>query len=382
MKLTIGMAHHSDFDGAYFTIQDIRKELIFNGRGDLLQNIEFLVVEDDKDGEHAKTLKSFTASNIGPQVSIVNLDSAHGTSATRNKIIEEATGQFVLVLDCHVLLCPVVKTIESLFTFMQYNKKTNDLYTGPLVYDNMGSISTHFDNEWGSGMWGRWGKAWQCMCEHYNLSIIEKDKKCKFVSLVGQEEIHKCEVCGQELPKDLNYVGHEQKLRSEGYDLLGYDATSEPFEVFAQGCGLFFVRKNAWLGFNKHMRGFGGEECYIHEKYRQAGRKTMCLPFLKWVHRFYRPEPVNYTVNDRDRVRNYLLGFTELGLDFSPLKEHFEQSRNFKEQDFISLIDEAVQLNSEQLEKTTSEQDIKNRIQLLEKELSSITKKKSTVLTG
>ena len=84
MKLTIGMAHHSDFDGAYFTILDIRKELIFNGRGDLLQNIEFLVVEDDKDGEHAKTLKSFTASNIGPQVSIVNLDSAHGTSATRN----------------------------------------------------------------------------------------------------------------------------------------------------------------------------------------------------------------------------------------------------------------------------------------------------------
>ena len=42
MKLTIGMAHHSDFDGAYFTIQDIRKELLFNGRGDLLQNIEFM----------------------------------------------------------------------------------------------------------------------------------------------------------------------------------------------------------------------------------------------------------------------------------------------------------------------------------------------------
>ena len=74
MKLTIGMAHHTDFDGAYFTIQDIRKELLFNGRADLLQKIEFIIVEDDKDGEHAKTLKSFTASNIGPQVSIVNLD--------------------------------------------------------------------------------------------------------------------------------------------------------------------------------------------------------------------------------------------------------------------------------------------------------------------
>ena len=36
MKLTIGMAHYDDFDGAYFTIQDIRKELIFNNYGHLL----------------------------------------------------------------------------------------------------------------------------------------------------------------------------------------------------------------------------------------------------------------------------------------------------------------------------------------------------------
>ena len=135
------------FDGAYFTIQDIRKELIFNNRTDLLQNIEFLVVENNKNSDHGKELNKFVRSNLGSQGVIVPLDSIYGTSATRNKIIEEATGQFVLVLDCHVLLCPTVKVIEDLFTFMEYNKNTKDLYTGPLVYDNMMNASTHFDDE-------------------------------------------------------------------------------------------------------------------------------------------------------------------------------------------------------------------------------------------
>ena len=44
-KLTIGMAHHNDFDGAYFTIQDIRKELLFNNWMDLLQKIEFRKID-------------------------------------------------------------------------------------------------------------------------------------------------------------------------------------------------------------------------------------------------------------------------------------------------------------------------------------------------
>ena len=35
------MAHHNDFHGAYFTIQDIRKDLYFHGREDVLNNIEF-----------------------------------------------------------------------------------------------------------------------------------------------------------------------------------------------------------------------------------------------------------------------------------------------------------------------------------------------------
>ena len=69
-------------------------------------------------------------------------------------------------------------------------------------------------------------------------------------------------------------------------DPRGLDPEGEPFDVPMQGMGVFSCRKEAWLGFNPAFRGFGGEEGYIHEKFRQAGARTLCLPWLRWVHRF------------------------------------------------------------------------------------------------
>ena len=383
MKLTIGMAHYSDFDGAYFTIQDIRKELIFNNRTDLLQNIEFLVVENNKHSDHGKQLNKFVRSNIGSQAEIINLDETFGTSATRNKIIEEATGQFVLVLDCHVMLCPTVKVIEDLFTFMEYNKNTNDLYTGPLVYDNMGNISTHFDDEWGGQMWGKWGNAWKCTCERYNFSIMERNKKCKFVSLVEQKEVKKCGDCGRELPQDLNYSGHQGVLSREGFVPLGYDRSHEPFEIFAQGLGLFLTRKNSWLGFNEHAQGFGGEECYIHEKYRHNNRKTICLPFLKWVHRFDRAEGVKYPLNLEYKVRNYILEFVDLGLDLAPARYHFVTENNFDEGQWNDFVEEAYKLNNKELTKGVeqSQKELIDEIESLKSRLAKISSKQKCCKT-
>jgi hypothetical protein len=88
--------------------------------------------------------------------------------------------------------------------------------------------------------------------------------------------------------------------------------------------GVFACRKDAWLGFNPRFRGFGGEEVYIHEKFRQAGRKAMCLPFLRWVHRFGRPDGIPYKPVWEDRIFNYLMGHAELGLDPAPVFEHFK----------------------------------------------------------
>jgi hypothetical protein len=73
------------------------------------------------------------------------------------------------------------------------------------------------------------------------------------------------------------------------------------------------------------FREFGGEEGYIHEKYKKNGKKTLCLPFLRWMHRFERPNGANYPNNLESRFRNYYIGFKELGLDMTPLLEHFKE---------------------------------------------------------
>jgi hypothetical protein len=108
-----------------------------------------------------------------------------------------------------------------------------------------------------------------------------------------------------------------------GNDDRGTDPNSPPFEIPAQGLGVFSCRKDSWLGFNPGFTGFGGEEGYIHTKYKQAGRGTLCLPFLRWMHRFERPNGVRYPLNIKDRIINYMIGFNELGLDTAPVREHF-----------------------------------------------------------
>jgi hypothetical protein len=123
-----------------------------------------------------------------------------------------------------------------------------------------------------------------------------------------------------------------------GHDPRGQNPNGEPFEIWANGMGLFSCRKDAWLGFNPHFRGFGGEEGYIHEKYRQAGRKTLCLPFLRWLHRFGRPNGAPYPLTRYAKVRNYVLGHQELGLSLDPVHEHFVRSGLFSEADWTHLL--------------------------------------------
>lgn len=54
----------------------------------------------------------------------------------------------------------------------------------------------------------------------------------------------------------------------------------------------------------------------------------ICLPFLKWTHRFPRPGGPNYENRWEDRIRNYLLGWHELKLDTSTVLDHFAKQIN------------------------------------------------------
>ena len=151
--------------------------------------------------------------------------------------------------------------------WIEANPDSNDLVTGPLLYDDGQSISTHWNQAGKPGLWGTW----------------------------------------------------DTDPRWQG---------TEPFEIFSQGLGLFCMRRAAWPGFHPLFRGFGGEEGYIHEKARQRGGKCWCLPQLKWRHKFRHMEhgspPPPYPLSLEDHTFNLLLGHRELGIDaVEAIQEHF-----------------------------------------------------------
>jgi hypothetical protein len=256
-KLTIGTCVYDDYEGLYFTIQSLRLH-----HKEVLDRLEFVIINNNPKSAQGREIRKFVDWLKEP-VTYVEFDGFSATSL-RDKIFGLANTEYVLVLDCHVLLDP--GSLKKLLDFYDAGKDHQNLLQGPLIYDDMKNVSTHFNlDKWGSDMWGVW----------------DTDKR-------------------------------------------GKDPNSKPFEIPAQGLGLFTCRKDSWLGFNKKFRGFGGEEGYIHEKYRLAGRKAVCLPFLRWLHRFGRPTGVPYRPTKEDRFRNYMIGFQEIGKDTSEIIERFK----------------------------------------------------------
>ena len=274
-KLTIGMCTYDDFDGTYFTIQSIRMY-----HSEVLDDIEFVVIDNNPDSKQGKELKEFLEDKVSNSTYIPFTE--YTGCGLRSKLFEYANAPAVLCIDCHVLL--ESGSLKKLIEYYDENAETKDLLQGPLVWEKLNTISTHFDKTWRASMWGTW-------------------------------QTHKT---------------------------LGKNPDEEPFEIPAMGLGLFSCRKDAWLGFNEHFREFGGEEVYIHEKFRQHGRKTLCLPFLRWVHRFYRPGGPPYKLSNKSRIRNYLIGHMELKIPLDEMIEHFESEGKMDTDEMKELILDAM----------------------------------------
>lgn len=244
--LTIGMATYDDFDGVFFSIQALRMfHPICN-----TDKVEFIVLDCNPDGEHGKACKGFVEHGVhGRYIPYTGTN----TSFNKYKIAEYASGKYVLIIDCHVLI--EKDGIDKLLSYFSENPDCKNLIQGPLLYDDLQNISTHFDKGWSGDMFGKWG--------------------------TNREEYDK---------------GH-------------------PFEISMQGMGLLAFEKSAWQGINENFKGFGGEEGYISEKFRSWGGKNICLPFLKWNHRFGRPNGVKYRLVLEDRIWNYFIGWLEITKD-------------------------------------------------------------------
>lgn len=318
-QLTIGMAHFDDFAGLFSTIQAIR----LNNQ-DLMPQVEFVVVDNSaEDQQTGKAIVDLLQSMPDCCPSrYVAMPGNKGTSISRDAIFDAATGRYVLVLDCHVYLWP--QALHKLLAHYEADPDSRDIISGPLLYDSLRNVSTHFDDQWSDAMWGTWGQAWKCTCgpEGVEFAMCEKDGKTAPRALkLGEHRVTACPACNRSIPK-VDWAAHEQRIVAAGFSPLGFN-DGPAFEIPGMGLGLFSCRREAWPHFNKHAIGFGGEELYIHEKFRQRGGKALCLPGLKWNHRFYRTGGAKYPNRNYWKARNYVLEFNELGLDLEPVRKHF-----------------------------------------------------------
>lgn len=247
-QLTIGMATYDDFHGVYFTIQAIRLYQQFCQNN----SVEFIVLDNNPTGNHGSSVKSFINGWVGGTGKYIPY-TEKASSFNKYKIVDHASGKYVLILDCHVLLAP--NALTYLMNYFKDHPDCKDLVQGPLLYDDLRNYSTEFFPQWRDSMYGTW---------HTN---------------------------------------------NKAYGL------GQPFEIHLQGMGLCAFEKSNWPGISPHFIGFGAEEGYIAEKFRRNGGKNICLPQLQWVHRFGRPEGVSFPLQLEDRIWNYFVGWLEITKD-------------------------------------------------------------------
>ena len=218
-----------------------------------LKNIDYeiIIIDNNPTGKHGQAVKDLSGW-LRNRVKYIPYEEKAST-AVRNEIFANSSGKYTISIDCHVLIKP--GGIESLLKYYESRPDCKDIVQGPMMYDDQSSYSTQFDPAWRGDMFGIWGT---------NKEAYEK---------------------------------------------------GEPFDIPMMGLGLFSCETKNWLGFNKHFKGFGGEEGYIHEKFRRNGGRSICLPQLGWLHRFGRPEGVKYRLVLEDRIWNYFIGWLEITKD-------------------------------------------------------------------
>jgi hypothetical protein len=268
---------------------------------------------DDYDGVYftVQALRLYQLQGIEKDVEIIvidnNPDSKHGkeiknfskwadvkyipytekqSSFVKYEIFKHASGKYTLGMDCHVLFQP--DAIKNLLEYYTKNPDTKNLIQGPLWYDDLkNNMSTHFDKVWRGNMYGVWAN---------DKTSLEKN---------------------------------------------------EPFEIPMMGMGAYSCRTEAWPQINKNFIGFGGEEGYIHEKFRQSGGKCICLPNFKWIHRFGRPNGVPFQNILEHRLLNYFIGWLEILKDenhpfFQSLIDAFKNQ--IQEQVINNIFNQAKQI--------------------------------------
>lgn len=266
--LTIGLTHYSDYAGAWATLMDL-----FVHQKENLNDCEFVIVDNNPGSSDGKDLRDFVRYSMinWPCVRsrYIPYSKKQGISAARNEVFNQAEGEYILCLDCHVILEP--NGVDHLLDYLTLKLKPRDLITGPAVMADCKTIETHQAKQWSTWGYGVWRST-----------------------------------------DDL-------------------EERTWPFEIEQSGLAVFCSSKESFPGFHPDAKGFGCVESVFCEKYRRNGNKVLCLPQLKWYHRYEKHSKKPYGVRDYEVARNHILEFRSVDWDIQTVINHFAPRLNQNE---------------------------------------------------
>lgn len=268
---TLGFATRDD-KMAYATLVDFRTKFPH-----LLDRTEIVIIDNSeqvtKDGleqPNRYALELHKQVQHVPGVRYIRAPGPPSSCLYKEQVFQQARGTYVLCCDSHVFF--ELGAIDALLKYFEEHPESSDLIMGPLV-----SITG------------------QVTATQQHLYVSES-----FPVPRGAMISH-------------GVVFRGNQFGAWVIDERGLDPHHPPYEIQQQGTFAFACRRAAWPSFHSQFYGFGGNETYLMEKFRARDDKVLCLPAFRAIHSFYEPEGKPYTPVLLDRIRNYLIGFQELG---------------------------------------------------------------------
>jgi hypothetical protein len=224
--VTIGIATCDDQRALFFTLLDLQFTLRDLG---LFDQVEVLVASQSKKPSHIEAERKHVEEIPNARYYHLPPPFPQGAGPAKQAVFDRARGHAVCFIDGHVVFDRGV--LLHLYTFAL--TIDDNLYFGPNV----------------------------------KRRLIKRDGKTVFVG-------------SHYLPRYSGAGNWGQWATNPAVD----DPLAPPFEINSSGTGCFLAKRESFLGFHPEVRGHGGIEPHLPEKYRQAGSKVFCLPWLRWIH--------------------------------------------------------------------------------------------------
>ena len=331
MKTTsLVMANYGDYNGVFMTVQHVRmsSEVWWD---------EIIVVDSswsEFPQEHAELLQ---LQKEIPRLRVVPYSGVMGTTQTRNHAMDVTTSDVVFCVDSHVLLDRHARS--CVLNYFDEPANRGDIVSGPMLGNSLRPKATHFFPKWQNRMWGVWGNAWVSKEGTLFTPVEGADGRTMCYTLTGGLK-------QRFLQSGVDCLWADRVQRLLGLEAVPWTEINEPdatIEIPGMGLGCFAVWRDNWPGFNRHARGFGGEELSIHELYRQRGGKAVCLNGFRWLHRFYRGVGApQYKLDGSETIRNHVLWHSQLGLSLSTMHGYFVLGEGFPQTEWDRIVADPV----------------------------------------